>query len=98
MFDETVQCFDKLDVLINNAGVFSAPQTKNENGLDIRFVVNSIAPFMLATELSPLLGISGRIVNMSSAAQVSVNINVLKGKQDLSNRDAYARSKLALIM
>ena len=34
----------KLDVLINNAGVFGAPEVVTPDGLDVRFAVNTIAP------------------------------------------------------
>ncbi len=46
----------KLDVLINNAGVFKAPDPITEDGLDVRFVVNTIAPCLLTQRLLPLLG------------------------------------------
>jgi NAD(P)-dependent dehydrogenase (short-subunit alcohol dehydrogenase family) len=34
----------RLDVLINNAGVFNAPDPVTRDGLDVRFAVNTIAP------------------------------------------------------
>lgn len=88
-----------LDVLINNAGVFRTPQPITEEGLDVRFVVNSIAPYLLTQRLLPLLGSSGRVVNLSSAAQSPVNIEALAGRLNLADDfAAYAQSKLALTM
>ena len=36
-----------LDVLINNTGVLKTPQTRTPEGLDVRFVVNTLAPYLL---------------------------------------------------
>jgi len=71
----------ELDVLINNAGVYSAPELVTQDGLDIRFAVNTIAPYLLTQRLLPLLGASGRVVNLSSAAQSSVDPRALAGGQ-----------------
>ncbi|MGI9500026.1 MAG: SDR family NAD(P)-dependent oxidoreductase [Geminicoccaceae bacterium] len=87
-----------LDVLINNAGIFKAPQPVTPEGLDIRFVVNTIAPYALTRRLLPSMKGDGRIINLSSAAQAPVNIQALYGKDRLSDMDAYAQSKLALTM
>ena len=87
-----------LDVLINNAGVYKAPDPVTQDGLDVRFVVNTIAPYLLTQRLLPLLGTSGRVVNLSSAAQSPVNPKALTGQVSLSDSAAYAQSKLALTM
>lgn len=87
-----------LDVLINNAGVFKTEHTKTEDGLDVRFAVNTIAPYILTKELQPLLQVGSRVVNLSSAAQAPVEMNALLGKVPLPDSTAYAQSKLALIM
>ena len=68
------------------------------DGLDIRFAVNAIAPYLLTQKLLPLIGTSGRVVNLSSAAQSPVNLNALAGQASLSDGEAYAQSKLALTM
>tara|TARA_R110000751_G_scaffold3930_3_gene18377 strand:+ start:20130 stop:20936 length:807 start_codon:yes stop_codon:yes gene_type:complete len=88
-----------LDVLINNAGVFKTNQPITAAGLDVRFVVNTISPYMLTQELLPLLGNGGRVINLSSAAQAPVNIQALRGEVSLSDdMQAYAQSKLAITM
>lgn len=89
---------ETLDVLINNAGVFNAPESILANGLDVRFVVNTIAPYLLTQRLLPLLGTSGRVVNLSSAAQSPVDLDALAGKTRLGDMPAYAQSKLAITM
>ena len=93
-----VQKHTKLDVLINNAGVYNAQNPMTPDGLDIRFAVNAIAPYLLTQLLLPLLGTSGRVVNLSSAAQAPVDLNALTGQVRLSDGEAYAQSKLALTM
>lgn len=88
----------KLDVLINNAGVYNTPKPITQDGLDVRFVVNAIAPYLLTKRLLPLLDTSGRVINLSSAAQSPVNSQALAGQVSLSDGVAYAQSKLALTM
>ncbi|MDO6513646.1 SDR family NAD(P)-dependent oxidoreductase [Neptuniibacter sp. 2_MG-2023] len=89
----------KIDVLINNAGVFRAENNTTLEGLDIRFAVNTIAPYLLTHSLLPLLGEKGRVINLSSAAQATVNINALIGNVVVEDDfSAYAQSKLALTM
>ena len=87
-----------LDVLINNAGVYKAPEPITRDGLDIRFVVNTIAPYLLTQRLLPFIRTSGRVVNLSSAAQSPVNSKALAGQVSLSDGAAYAQSKLAITM
>ena len=88
----------KLDVLINNAGVYGTPHPVTPDGLDARFSVNTIAPYLLTKRLLPLVGASGRVVNLSSAAQAPVDPEALFGRAKLSDGAAYAQSKLALTM
>ncbi|MEM8500737.1 MAG: SDR family NAD(P)-dependent oxidoreductase [Pseudomonadota bacterium] len=87
-----------LDVLINNAGVFKTSKTRTNDGHDVRFIVNSVAPYHLTEMLLPLLSSTGRIVNLSSAAQAPVKLDALGGKEPMSDSDAYAQSKLAITM
>jgi NAD(P)-dependent dehydrogenase (short-subunit alcohol dehydrogenase family) len=88
----------KFDVLINNAGIFKAPNPMTPDGLDVRFVVNTIAPYLLTKRLLPLIGVSGRVINVSSAAQSTVDKEALVGRVRLSDMAAYSQSKLALTM
>ncbi|MFM2587800.1 SDR family NAD(P)-dependent oxidoreductase [Vibrio sp. TBV020] len=90
--------FSNIDVVINNAGVYATNQPATQDGFDVRFVVNTLAPYKLAKALLPIIPTSGRVVNLSSAAQASVNIDALNGKKTLGDGEAYAQSKLALTM
>ncbi|WP_343291457.1 SDR family NAD(P)-dependent oxidoreductase [Vibrio harveyi] len=98
MVAEIAERFGKLDVIINNAGVYATPNARTQDNLDVRFAVNTIAPYLLTKELLPLLGNTGRVVNLSSAAQAPVSIEALMGDKPLSDGEAYAQSKLALTM
>ena len=98
MAEQVIQEVSKIDVLINNAGVFKSPTQKTKGGLDIRFVVNYFAPYLLTKALIPLLqkGMAPRIINVSSAAQAPISLEALSGKGQLSEQASYAQSKLAL--
>ncbi len=87
-----------IDVLINNAGVYVVPEAVSEDGLDLRFAVNTIAPYLLTQRLLPLIGNTGRVINLSSAAQAPVNPHELATPSELSDGEVYAKSKLALTM
>ena len=89
---------NRLDVLINNAGVFKLPGSTDVGGLDVRFVVNTIAPYVLTTHLLPVMPEDGRVVNLASAAQAPVDFTALAGRRSLGDSEAYAQSKLALTM
>ena len=89
---------DRLDVLVNNAGVYNTPEPRTADGLDVRFAVNTVAPYLLTRRLLPLLPPDGRVVNLSSAAQAPVDLDALAGRRPLSDGAAYAQSKLALTM
>ncbi|THH38656.1 SDR family NAD(P)-dependent oxidoreductase [Aliishimia ponticola] len=94
--DAVLADHERLDVLINNAGVYKTQHTQAENGLDVRFVVNTIAPWILTQRLLPILPKDGRVVNLSSAAQAPVDPQAMRGKTPLDHSGAYAQSKLAI--
>ena len=85
-----------VDVLVNNAGVFHTPEPRTATGLDVRFVVNTLAPVLLTRRLLPSIPKDGRVVNQSSAAQEPVSLPALRGEVALAPFAAYAQSKLAL--
>lgn len=95
---EILATTDKIDVIINNAGVFVVDETTTEEGLDMRFAVNTISPYLLTKMLLPILSDKGRIVNLSSAAQTDIDFEAMKSGRKLSHDNAYAQSKLAITM
>ncbi|MBX2800507.1 MAG: SDR family NAD(P)-dependent oxidoreductase [Myxococcales bacterium] len=94
--DRIVEQCPSLDVLVNNAGVLRTSNTRTDDGLDVRFAVNTIAPYLLTKRLLPLLGAEGRVINVSSAAQAPVQLAALAGQGALPDMEAYAQSKLAI--
>jgi NAD(P)-dependent dehydrogenase (short-subunit alcohol dehydrogenase family) len=94
--------YDRLDVLVNNAGaVFSARHT-TADGLEMTFALNHIAYFVLASELSPLLRASApaRIVNVASGAHFrgTMHFDDLQLERGWRPFRAYCQSKLANIL
>ncbi|MEM1237413.1 MAG: SDR family NAD(P)-dependent oxidoreductase [Pseudomonadota bacterium] len=87
---------DRIDVIINNAGVLKLGNPVTADGYDARFVVNTFAPYVLTRELLDIVPADGRIVNLSSAAQAPVDLAALSGRRQLDNMSAYAQSKLAI--
>lgn len=94
--DEVKAGHASLDILINNAGVLTAPNTRTVDGLDIRFMVNTLAPLALTRLLLPVIPRQGRIVNVSSAAQAPVDMATMTGGRHGEDMAAYAQSKLAI--
>jgi NAD(P)-dependent dehydrogenase (short-subunit alcohol dehydrogenase family) len=90
-----------LDVLVNNAGVGTAgPREESEDGYELTFQVNYLAPFLLTRQLLPLLKRSApsRIVNVSSAGQAPIDFDDVMLERSYSGFQAYCQSKLALVM
>jgi NAD(P)-dependent dehydrogenase (short-subunit alcohol dehydrogenase family) len=92
--------FERLDVLINNAGVNCAKRTLTVDGLETTFAVNVLAPFLLTNLLLTKLKASApsRIVNVSSDAANGAKLDFqnLQGEKKYGRLANYARSKLAL--
>lgn len=89
---------ERLDILINNAGVYKTSSPRTDEGFDLRFAVNTFAPYILTERLLPIIPETGRVVNLSSAAQAPVDLSALAGDTELGDMPAYAQSKLAITM
>jgi NAD(P)-dependent dehydrogenase (short-subunit alcohol dehydrogenase family) len=94
---------ERLDVLVKNAGIgagHGGGREVSEDGHELRFAVNYLAPFLLTRLLEPLLVRSApaRIVNVTSAGQAAVDFDNVMLKRDYSGVQAYCQSKLALVM
>lgn len=90
------QRHSQLDAVINNAGVLKVNQPRTSDGYDVRFMVNTFAPYVLTRALLPILPVHARIVNLSSAAQEMVDLDALHGRKQVDDMRAYAQSKLAI--
>lgn len=91
--------FERLDVLVNNAGAFFNTRRETPYGVEMTFLVNHLAPFLLTNLLLETIQASApaRIVNVSSDAHKydTMNFDDLGFERGYSGMKAYARSKLA---
>jgi NAD(P)-dependent dehydrogenase (short-subunit alcohol dehydrogenase family) len=91
---------ERLDVLVNNAGIIARERGETVDGVELTFAVNYLAHFLLTNLLLPLLRDSApaRIVNVASAGQSPVNFRDVMLKRGYKGMSAYTQSKLAQIM
>jgi NAD(P)-dependent dehydrogenase (short-subunit alcohol dehydrogenase family) len=92
---------DRLDVLVNNAGIgFAGARQESEDGYELRFAVNYLAGFLLASLLRERLVASApaRIVNVASAGQQAIDFDDVMLERGYDGARAYRQSKLAQIM
>ena len=92
---------DSLDVLVNNAGIgFAGGRQESDDGYELRFAVNYLAGFLLASLLRDRLVASApaRIVNVASAGQQAIDFDDVMLEHDYDGARAYCQSKLAQIM
>ena len=91
---------DRLDVLVNNAGVIMRGRRESEDGIELTFAVNYLSHFLLTRMLLPLLRESApaRIVNVASAGQSPIDFGDAMLERHYEPMRAYGQSKLAMIM
>jgi NAD(P)-dependent dehydrogenase (short-subunit alcohol dehydrogenase family) len=97
---ELARGVDKLDVLVNNAGVIAPERRLSADGHELTLAVNHLAGFVLALQLVPVLerNAPARIVNVASAGQEALDFDDLMLERGWQAYRAYARSKLAQIL
>lgn len=95
-------CYGRLDLLINNAGVMGLPRTLTRDGFECQFGINHLGHFALTNAILPLMQgrLNARIVSVSSGAQYfgRINFNDLQAENNYDRWKAYGQSKLANVM
>jgi NAD(P)-dependent dehydrogenase (short-subunit alcohol dehydrogenase family) len=97
--------YNCLDILINNAGIGAGERNQakrelSQDGYELRFAVNYLAPFLLTHLILPLLQNStpARIINVASVGQSAIAFDDVMLEKNYDGLRAYSQSKLALVM
>jgi NAD(P)-dependent dehydrogenase (short-subunit alcohol dehydrogenase family) len=98
--DSILSEYDRLDVLVNNAGIIVQERKESEDGYELTFAVNYLSHFLLTSLLLPLLKDSApaRVVNVASAGQSPIDFDDPMLERGYDAMRAYSMSKLAQIM
>ncbi|RLN97893.1 hypothetical protein BBJ28_00014600, partial [Nothophytophthora sp. Chile5] len=102
--EEFKQTHDRLDVLINNAGVLGGPYTLSVDGYERQFATNHLGPFALTAQLFDVLKQSApsRVVNVSSALARQVKSfdedEMMPTEKTYSQFQAYKTTKLCNLL
>ncbi len=98
--------YDRIDVLVNNAGVFLGSRKETPDGIEATFAINHLAPFLLThlvlQRLKETAGRAGeaRVVNVTSEAHRSTTIDFddINAEESYNPLQVYGQSKLANIL
>lgn len=102
-FAETFKAkYERLDLLINNAGIMIPPLTKTKDGFEVQFGANHLGHFALTGLLLPLIQNTpgARVVNVSSGAHRmgQIDFDNLQAEKGYKPWAAYGQSKLANLL
>lgn len=100
MAERVLSEHDRLDALVNNAGIISQERKESAEGIELTFAVNHLSHFLLTVLLLPLLRDSApaRVVNVASAAQSQIDFADPMLERGYDAMKAYSQSKLAQVM
>ncbi|MBK8959507.1 MAG: SDR family oxidoreductase [Proteobacteria bacterium] len=100
--DTLVAQWPRIDVLINNAGLFPFKRQLTEDGFEMQFGVNHLAHFLLTQNLMPALLAAGRprVVNVASMMHHlgKIDFDSFRGERPYGALKAYAQSKLCNVL
>jgi NAD(P)-dependent dehydrogenase (short-subunit alcohol dehydrogenase family) len=94
--------YDRLDILINNAGIMATPFGTTTDGFELQFGTNHLGHFALTGLLLDCIirTPQERVVTVSSWGHQfgEIDFDDLNGEKDYDPGDAYAQSKLANLL
>lgn len=101
--DAILRDYRRLDVLVNNAGIWLTSDNErrlSDDGHELHFAVNYLSGYLLTHMLKPLLvaGAPSRVVNVSSTAQRAIDFDDVMMDDGYSGSRGYAQSKLAQVL
>ena len=98
-FSDDIEKTERVNILVNNAGVYQCPFEKTEDGFEMQFAVNHLGPFFLTNLLLPTLRkfAPSRIVFVSSSLYKfgTLDFDNLNGERKYCPKAGYHNSKLA---
>ncbi len=103
LVNTVVENYSRLDLLVNNAGVWLEAEdgrVLSEDGYELHFQVNYLSHYLLTDLLLPRLleSAPARVVNVASAAQRPIDFDDVMLEEGYTDGGGYAQSKLAQIM
>jgi NAD(P)-dependent dehydrogenase (short-subunit alcohol dehydrogenase family) len=92
--------YDRLDVLVNNAGIWLRDRQVSRDGHEMHFAVNYLAGFLLTRTLLPTIVASApsRIVNVSSLSAAPIDFSDVMLQRPGRASQGYGQSKLLQVM
>ena len=94
--------YKRLDVLVNNAGLVTHERKLSEDGFELMFAVNYLAPFLLTNLLLDVIqkSVPARIVNVASMSYKwgEIKFDDLQSEQNFDHRQAYYQTRLGMVL
>lgn len=100
--DQVISQYQHLEVLINNAGLYTTSKQTTSDGFELTFAVNHLSHFLLTNLLLDLVKASApaRIITVSSSAHFDADFDItdLNAEKNFNGWNAYSVSKLANLL
>jgi len=97
--DRRLAAGDRIDMLVNGAGIMACPESRTASGWELQFATNHLGHFALVNRLLPVLD-GARVVSVSSAAhgRTPIRWDDVHFEHDYERWDAYGQSKTANVL
>jgi NAD(P)-dependent dehydrogenase (short-subunit alcohol dehydrogenase family) len=96
--------YEKIDVLINNAGIYRRQRMVTVDGFEEMFAANHLGPFLLTNLILELLQAavqangSARVLNITAPSTVQLNFDDLQGEKNFNSLNAFGATKMANLL